>query len=148
MQYAGLRRYLAQRGLPAESIETLEPEEQGSDYGAALLRVGQQRWRVRIGRVTATKPGAFVAVWQRGADGQTRPFHDGPKLEDLLVFVNEGPHSGVFHFTAQHQVELGIVRSHAQAGKRGFRLYPPWCHELNAQAKRTQRRQAPFFTEL
>lgn len=129
------------------------PEEQGGEYesGTVLLRVGEveECWRIRTARITPTKPGAFVAVWERGADGKTQPFAADERTAGLLVFVAESgaaARSGLFRFTAEMLVELGITRSPGGAGKRGFRLYPSWCDGLNAQAARTQRAQAPAFT--
>ncbi|GAA2831599.1 hypothetical protein FB468_0817 [Leucobacter komagatae] len=137
------------------------PEEQGGEYesGTVLLRVGEaeERWRIRTARITPTKPGAFVAVWERGADGKTQPFAADDGTAGLLVFVAEPgataesgtlARSGVFRFTAEMLMDLGITQHAGCAGKRGFRLYPSWCDGLNAQAARTQRAQAPAFTLL
>lgn len=150
---------LSAQGLAA----SVAPEEQSGDYEAGLAVIRDdagrvERWRVRTARVTPTKAGAFVAVWRRAADGGTEPF---PADEDLsagtghaaratglLVFVEDGGRRGVFRFTAEHLRELGITSSAQRAGKRGFRVYPSWCAELNRQAQRTQAAQARAFQIL
>lgn len=65
-----------------------------------------------------------------------------------MVFVKDGSRFGVFTFSRELLVGLGVVQSAHTPGKRGFRVYPTWCTNLNAQATRTQRAQAGAFTEL
>lgn len=146
MEFTALERY---RVASAAAIAaTATPEEQGSDYEAGRILIDGASWRIRTARITPTKPGAFVAVWRRSADGTTEPFDDADDCAGLLVFVSDGPRFGAFRFDRAHLTELGILRSGAAAGKRGFRLYPAWCTRLNPQATRTQHAQARAFTDL
>ncbi|WP_029067703.1 MepB family protein [Jonesia quinghaiensis] len=135
---------LAPHGVGAVVV----PEEQRGDYESGVAVFGGERWRVRTGRITASKPGAFVAVWRRGEGGVTEPFPDDDGVDGLLVFVEFAGRFGVFRFTVEHLRELGVVSSHGGGGKRGFRVYPAWCEGLNAQAGRSQRAQAKAFSEL
>ena len=146
MGFRALEHYAQTMGLtPTEVVA----EEQNSDYESGRALLDATWWRIRTARVTPTKPGAFVAVWDRTSEGVTAPFSGGEDGFDdcagLLVFVSEKEHFGVFTFTAASLVELGIYSSRRSPGKRGFRLCPPWSTSLNPQATRTQRRQAPFF---
>ncbi len=137
--------------LPAAAGERLGPpraEEQNTDYEAGLVAIGAETWRIRTARVTPTKPGAFVAVWRRDDDGVTRPFVADEVHDGLLVFVRDGTRFGVFRFTPAHLTDLGVTRTDRSPGKRGFRVYPNWCDELNAQAVRTQVAQSAAFTLL
>ena len=127
---------------------SVEPEEQNSDYESGVATIDGHRWRVRTARVTQAKPGAFVAVWRRSEVGGTEPFPADDDVAGLLVFVAAGEPRGVFRFTPEHLAALGITHSHAHPGKRGFRVYPPWCTNLNAQATRTQTAQARAFVTL
>lgn len=122
----------------------LTPDETNLDYAGRIARIGPDVWRVRTARITPTKPGAFVSVWRRAADGGTEPFPSDEDLAGLLVFVEDGD-EGVFRFTADHLLRLGITSGARASGKRGFRVYPPWVGDLNPQALRTQRAQAPAF---
>lgn len=119
-------------------------EEQNSDYESGLATIDGNTWHIRTARTTPTKPGGFVAFWQRNADGQTQPFAQSDPAAGLLVFIEQAEERGVFTFTSDHLDELGIT-SGTRAGKRGFRVYPEWCTGLNRQAAATQRAQAPAF---
>lgn len=134
-------------GLP-DGRASVAPEEQNSDYESGLVSIEGERWRLRTGRVTPTKPGAFVAVWRRSEQGSTEPFPAADSTAGLLVFVVDRERRGVFRFTNERLSVLGITRSDKHPGKRGFRVYPAWCSGLNPQASRSQTAQAPAFTHL
>lgn len=122
------------------------PEMESSDYESGVAQISGDAWHIRTARNTPTKPGAFVAFWQRDADGTTTPFSDDDPAAGLLVFVEQEGRRGVFRFTRAHLAELGITAGR-RPGKRGFRVYPSWCVSLNAQAAATQRAQASAFQE-
>lgn len=143
MQFNAFAVYSARVGLAAEVI----PEMQNSDYESGIVQIGAEAWHIRTARNTPTKPGAFVAFWQRNAEGNTTPFSDDDRAAGLLVFVERHDRRGVFRFTGAHLTELGIT-SGRRPGKRGFRVYPSWCAGLNVQATTTQRAQAPAFQEF
>ncbi|MBL3698802.1 MepB family protein [Leucobacter luti] len=145
MIFSAFERY--QRRIGAEPAHVL-PEEQSSDYESGLATIGSGTWRIRTARITPTKPGAFVAVWRRSPSGATEPFESSDECAGLMVFVSDADRFGVFTFTREHLTKLGVVRSSRARGKRGFRVYPPWNTNLNAQAARTQRAQADAFADL
>ncbi|MDF2491669.1 MAG: hypothetical protein K0R01_3410 [Mycobacterium sp.] len=143
MRFNAFAAYSAGMGLTAEVI----PEMQDSDYESGIVQIGEEAWRVRTGRNTPTKPGAFVAFWHRDEAGNTAPFSDDDPAAGLLVFVEHHGRRGLFRFTGAQLTELGIT-SGERPGKRGFRVYPSWCVGLNVRATTTQRAQAPAFQEL
>lgn len=143
MQFHAFAIYSARVGVTAE----VAPEAQNSDYESGIARIGEENWHIRTARNTPTKPGAFVAFWQRDTRGSTTPFSDDDPAEGLLVFVEQQDRRGAFRFTGAHLAELGIT-SGRQPGKRGFRVYPSWCEGLNARAAATQRAQARAFLEF
>lgn len=143
MQFNAFAVYSAAAGISAD----VTPEAQTTDYESGIVQIGDEAWRIRTARTTPTKPGAFVAFWQRDADGRTAPFNDDDPAAGLLVFVEQQGRRGVFRFTGAHLIELGIT-SGRRPGKRGFRVYPSWCADLNAQATATHRAQAPAFREF
>lgn len=146
--FPSVNRY-AEHLMGIHDIEiVVDPERHNSGYEAGVAMLGAERWRVRTARVTPTKPGAFVAVWRRASDGSTQPYSAHDETVGLLVFVREDAHQGVFRFTAEHLSELGITRSKQHQGKRGFRVYPPWCFTLNPQATRSQAAQSAAFILL
>lgn len=124
------------------------PEQQGSNYEAGVALIDGQLWRVRTARITPTKPGAFVAVWRRAESGDTEPFPETDTVMGLLVFVDDGPMSGVFRFSQAHLARLGVTSGPVRAGKRGFRVYPEWCAGLNPTAMKAQADQASAWTSL
>lgn len=148
MQFRALEAFLRLRGDRERLSAPPQEEAQTSDYEAGLVVLGSETWRIRTARVTPKKPGAFVAVWERDANGETRPFAPDDAVAGLLVFVCEGPRFGVFRFTTPQLIKLGVYRSDASEGKRGFRVYPSWSTGLNSQATKTQQRQAAVFQEL
>lgn len=143
MQFNAFAVYSAWVGVTADVV----PEPQNSDYESGIAQMGDEAWHLRTARTTPTKPGAFVAFWQRDAEGSTVPFSDDDPAAGLLVFVEHHERRGVFRFTSAHLAALGIT-SGRRPGKRGFRVYPSWCAGLNAQATTTQRDQASAFQEF
>lgn len=123
-------------------------EEQNSDYESGTVAIGDQTWRIRTARITPKKPGAFVAVWRRDEQGETRPFDSSENIGGLLIFVREGQRFGVFRFSTDLLERMGVTRSERHLGKRGFRVYPSWSFGLNSQAQKTQRDQAATFEIL
>src|SRR4051812_4197804 len=70
------------------------PEADNAEYGAAIAISGRAWIRFRVGKLTPTKVGLFVAVWRRSPDGGTEPFAaDHPSADDadtLVISVREG----------------------------------------------------------
>jgi len=138
--FNALEAYADARGVDFSVVAAA----QGSDYESGIARIDGAEWHVRTARNTPTKPGAFLAFWQRAEDGSTMPFGHDALGAGLLVFVEQQGGRGVFRFTAAHLAELGVV-SGPRPGKRGFRVYPAWCTGLNPQAAATQHAQAAAF---
>lgn len=143
MQFSAFAVYSAEMGVVAEAT----PEAQNSDYESGIVQIGDDAWHIRTARNTPTKPGAFVAFWQRDAEGNAMPFSDEDPAAGLFVFIEQQDRRGVFRFAGAHLAELGITAGKGP-GKRGFRVYPSWCAGLNAQAATTQRAQARAFQEF
>lgn len=148
MQFRALKEFFDlvgdRYGIPGEP----RPEEQNGEYESGAVTIGDELWRVRAARVTPKKSGAFVAVWERDEAGETLPFASEGKVAGLLVLVHDAERFGAFRFTASHLEALGVTRSSAHPGKRGFRVYPSWSEGLNAQASRTQKAQSQAFIVL
>lgn len=142
MIFAAFQAYAARMAIAASVVT----EAQSSEYESGVAHIEGEDWHIRTARITPTKPGAFVAFWQRDADGTTAPFPDEDCGAGLLVFVEEDGRRGVFRFSAADLGELGITAGR-RPGKRGFRVYPRWCEGLNPQATASQRAQASAFEE-
>jgi hypothetical protein len=140
VSFTAFQTYSNQSELPSSVI----PEPQTTDYESGIAHFNGQAWHIRTARTTPTKPGAFLAFWQRTPTGTTAPFDSSDPADGLLVFINQKGGRGLFRFTREHLSTLGITTG-PKPGKRGFRVYPPWCTDLNKQAKSTQQAQAPAF---
>ena len=148
MAFTAFDLYVAHAFGSADCVRSVVPEEQNSDYEAGLAVIEGERWHIRTARNTPTKPGAFVAVWRRDADGNTVPLPGDDESNGLLVFVSDGTRRGMFRFTAEHLRGLGVTETERRPGKRGFRVYPAWCSGLNDRATASQAAQASAFTEF
>ncbi|MEV6071290.1 MepB family protein [Nocardia sp. NPDC052001] len=124
------------------------PEAANSEYGACVVEIGCGTARFRVGKLTPTKVGLFVAVWRRAADGSTEPFAAEDGTDVLVVTVREGKRFGEFVFPTSALAEHGIVSTAGRGGKRGFRVYPPWSVTARGQASRSQAWQCEYFLDL
>ncbi|MFJ5958296.1 MepB family protein [Paenarthrobacter sp. NPDC092416] len=131
-----------------ERYSAVTPEADNSEYGAAAARTGQSLVRFRVGKLTPTKVGLFVAVWRRAVDGSTEPFPAEDDTETLVIIVSEGSRLGHFVFPKSALVTHGIVSVDGRGGKRGFRVYPPWSATANRQAKQSQQWQCEYFVDV
>ena len=123
-------------------------EADNAEYGAVLCRSDAGPVRLRVAKVTPTKVGLFVTVWERADDGSTRPFPSDDGVDLLVVVVRQGEHAGRFAFSKTALVEHGVVSVDGIGGKRGFRVYPPWSQTSSPQARRTQEWQGRHFAAL
>lgn len=142
MTFRAFTEYASLKGLSAQ----VEVEDQNSDYESGLAKFEGETWHIRTARITPTKVGGFVAFWHRNSKGDTEPFSNDDPANGLLVFVADNGHRGLFQFTNKDLARLGIT-SGPRAGKRGFRVYPPWVKGLHGQASKTQMAQMPAFIE-
>ena len=155
-----VRGFFAPLGLEAASVG---PEPDNVEYGAALVQTTSQGAgrpgplvRVRQGKITPTKVGLFVTHWRRTDDGTTGPYDHQDTADALLVTATEPadqttgahPAQGVFVLDRETLLARGILTRAGAAGKRGFRVYPPWSRTAPGQATRTQRWQLERFVEL
>ncbi len=138
---------LAMSALGTDWTDTCN-EPDNAEYGAALSRCGSTVSRFRVGKITPTKMGMFVAVWRRAADGSTEPFPASDSITSLIVVVREDHHFGAFTFPKDVLEQQQIVSADGKGGKRGFRVYPPWVAVSSPQAIRTQEWQCANFVEF
>lgn len=103
----------------------------------------------RIGKRTPKKLGWFVTCYKRLPSGVIAPYDDKDLLQCLIVEVvdKETNRCGKFTFTKAVLIENGIMTAAKKEGKRGFRLYSPWCATQNKTACATQKWQSNCFKE-
>lgn len=123
----------------------LEPDN--SEYGATKANIDERRARFRVGKITPSKAGIFVAVWQRASNGSTEPFPVEDDTALLLITARDANKSGLFILPKSLLARHGILSAGGRGGKRGFRLYPTWTATTSAQARRTQEWQTQAFID-
>lgn len=122
-----------------------EPEAESADYGAYVFQLEGQEVRFRVAKTTPTKPGQFVTLWKRKGRGAIQPYDITDLVEWFVISVNCEKQFGYFVFPKTVLHQQGVLSSNGIGGKRAIRVYPPWVHHLNPQARRTQQWQLPYF---
>lgn len=130
------------------SITCIESEPESAEYGAFKLRFNSMQARFRIAKITPTKPGLFVSIWQRGIMGLTEPFQISDTPDLIIISTRKGSLIGQFVFPKDVLLEKGIISGNGKEGKRGIRVYPPWEKDLNKQATKTQEWQLKYFLDI
>ncbi|MBG9979433.1 MepB family protein [Facklamia lactis] len=129
-------------------VENIEFENQNSEYEGCSFIYKDALYRARMAKITPKKKGAFVAIWQKGKNGKNEPFSVSDSNERLLIGVREENQTGIFDFPVHILENKGLYKSSRFKGKMGFRLYPSWVDELNETAKKSQKWQNDYFTQL
>ncbi|MFI9049669.1 MepB family protein [Streptomyces sp. NPDC053427] len=124
------------------------PEPESAEYGAYAFTLDGLSVRFRAAKITPTKVGQFVTVWQRSASGPIRPFDSTDPVDLFVVSTRDGDRFGQFVFSRDALIDRGIVSRNGTGGKRAFRVYPPWVTTVNRQARATQRWQLDHFLEI
>jgi len=149
----------------------LESLPEAKQYDGATFRLNNKKCVYRKGKVTADRPGAFLALWKRPhfSSESNKPISLTEEDIDYL-FINvkehtvmgqgnqkiEKPKVGVFIFPASLLIEKGIIASAKHKGKTGFRVFPPWSGNrgdvatkvFSESGKKTQTWQLPYFVEV
>ncbi len=125
-----------------------QPEAESADYGAYALTVAGLRVRFRAAKITPTKVGQFVTLWQRVGKGPIQPFDMADPVDCCVVSVRSGEQVGQFVFPMAVLRQQGVVSVNGQGGKRALRVYPPWDTTTSRQAEKTQQWQQDCFVDL
>ena len=157
--------YKLSKSIQVESL----PE--AKQYHGATFSLNGKKCVYRKGKVTADRPGAFLALWKRpdSMSGSNKPI---PLIEEDIdyLFIKVEEHStvdqkhllinkpkvGLFIFPVKLLVEKGFIASVKYKGKTGFRVFPPWSGNRGNHAtkvfsesgKKTQAWQLPYFVDI
>lgn len=116
-----------------------------NDYKACKFSLGDKRVIYREAKITPKKVGLFVAIWKRNALGVTQPYEKSDCFDYLVIKVEENGQKGLFVFSKERLVKLGMISTKFKEGKRGVRVYPSWVLPQNKQALTTQKKQISSF---
>jgi hypothetical protein len=123
-------------------------QKESAEYSAASFKLNQHNVLFRQAKITPTKAGLFVTIWKRNSAGITAPYDMQDPIDFFVIGITENDQIGLFIFPKQILNQHGYVSENGVGGKRAIRVYPPWAHNLNSQAAKTQLWQAPFFFEI
>lgn len=124
------------------------PEPESSEYGAFTFYLNKFSVKFRSSKITPTKVGQFVTLWKRDKNRITCPHDDTDPFDLFIISVRKENKLGQFVFPKSALIKHGILSTGVKEGKRGFRVYPPWDHTVNKQARETQAWQLKFFLEI
>ncbi len=129
-------------------ISKIEAEKESAEYCAYTFDLNHLKIKFRVAKITPTKIGQFVTLWQRSPKGPIAPFHIKDKIDFFLVFAKKENYSGIFIFPKTVLHQQGIISDDKKEGKRAMRVYPPWDKAENKQAIKTQAWQLHYFLEI
>ena len=157
--------YKLSKSIQGESL----PE--AKQYHGATFSLNGKKCVYRKGKVTADRPGAFLALWKRPDpncdNNKPIPLTEEDidylfiKVEEHSVVAQEHqlidkPKVGLFIFPVNLLLEKGLISSVKYKGKTGFRVFPPWSGDrgnlatkvFSESGKKTQVWQLPYFVEI
>lgn len=122
-------------------------DSEAKDYLGSHFKIKSIPITYRKAKVTPKKIGCFVALWKRDGFGKTIPYDVSDSFDYYFIEIEDENKHGIFIFPKAVLVQYKILSSEKE-GKRGFRLYPNWCTNLNTTAQKTQNWQLPYFVDL
>ena len=123
-------------------------EAQNADYGACLFKLNTLSVRFRVAKITPTKVGQFVTLWERIGDGPIQPYDISDPVDLFVISARNGNRFGQFVFPKAVLFHRDIVSSEGKGGKRAMRIYPPWDKPTSRMAQKTQMWQLQYFLEI
>ena len=123
-------------------------EAQNAEYGAYVYQVNTLTIRFRVAKITPTKVGQFVTLWERSEAGPIQPYDLSDPVDLFVISAREGDKFGQFVFPKAVLCDHDIVSKNGKGGKRAIRIYPPWDKPASRQAQKTQEWQLDYFLEI
>ncbi|MGG0287749.1 MepB family protein [Peribacillus butanolivorans] len=123
-------------------------EAQNAEYGAYIFKLNTLTVRFRVAKITLTKVGQFVTLWERIGDGVIQPYDVSEPVDLFVISTRKGNNFGQFVFPKAVLCDQNIVSNKGKGGKRAIRVYPPWDKPTSRQAQKTQIWQLKYFIEI
>ncbi|MES2215150.1 MAG: MepB family protein [Pseudomonadota bacterium] len=135
-------------------------EKEGLEYSACNFKINSLYIRFRSAKITPTKIGQFVTLWQRPQEARSKkapiePYNVADIADLFVIAVKKDDLFGQFIFPKSILHEKGILSSvmidgkgsECVGGKRAMRVYPPWDIALSSLAQKTQAWQLEYFLD-
>jgi hypothetical protein len=123
-------------------------EAQNAEYGAYIFKLNTLTVRFRVAKITPTKVGQFVTLWERIGDGAIQPYDISDPVDLFVISTRKGNNFGQFVFPKAVLCDQNIISNKGKGGKRAIRVYPPWDKPTSRQAQKTQKWQLKYFIEI
>jgi hypothetical protein len=123
-------------------------EPHNGEYGAYMFNLNALSIRFRVAKITPTKIGQFVTLWERISDGPIQPYDLSDAADLFVISTRKENHFGQFVFPKAVLGDHDILSDNGEGGKRAFRVYPPWDNPTSRQALKTQKWQSEYFLEI
>lgn len=130
------------------TIGEVQEECQNSEYGAGTFHLGSKSVRFRVAKITPTKKGQFVALWEKDENNKNQPFSYDASPDLVVINVFTEHHFGQFIFPKTILASKNILKTTRTNGKMAFRVYPSWDTPTSQQAVATQKWQLDYFIDL
>ncbi|MBK3494206.1 MepB family protein [Viridibacillus sp. YIM B01967] len=123
-------------------------EAQNAEYGAYVFQLNALSIRFRVAKITPTKIGQFVTLWDRIGAGPIQPYDISDPVDLFVISTRKGNNFGQFVFPKAVLCNMDIVSNRGEGGKRAMRVYPPWDKPTSRLAQKTQKWQQAYFLEI
>ncbi len=121
---------------------------ESKEYAACNFMLNGRSVIYRVAKITPTKHGQFVTIWQRDNQGIIQPFDIKDDISYIVVTTKNGDNFGQFVFPKKVLIEKGILSQIDKKGKLAIRVYPPWDILSSSQAIKTQLWQNTYFLDI
>lgn len=132
------------------NLDCSEPihESHNAEYGAYMFNLNALSIRFRVAKITPTKIGQFVTLWERIGDGPIQPYDISDPADLFIICTRKENNFGQFVFPKAVLGNQDILSNKGEGGKRAIRVYPPWDNPTSRQAQKTQKWQLEYFLEI
>ncbi|MCR8656413.1 MepB family protein [Paenibacillus endoradicis] len=133
---------------PKLQCTQLQPELHNAEYGSYHVKLNSLNIRFRVAKITPTKVGQFVTIWERDENGIIQPYDISEAIDYYVICAREGNNFGQFVFPSSVLRDKNILSDQGVGGKRAIRIYPPWDAPTSRQAQNTQKWQLLYFLDM
>lgn len=95
-------------------------EPQNAEYGAYIFTLNALAIRFRVAKITPTKVGQFVTLWERIGDHPIQPYDISDPADLFVISTRNGNHFGQFIFPKAVLGEQDILSDKGEGGKELF----------------------------
>lgn len=95
-------------------------EPHNADYGAYIFNLNALSIRFRVAKITPTKIGQFVTLWERIGDGPIQPYDISDPADLFVISTRNENHFGQFVFPKAVLGKQDILSNKGEGGKEHY----------------------------